>query len=113
MVNGSSSGRSPAQDWASNSRLARSRWRMWLHRKLRTNVVRVGTTWRISQVNVAVHQLSQSQMVGQGNGQKQPRVGHQAVIVEGHMDAVEALRGYHPLGALSFRAVFFVKNHYP
>ena len=55
-------------------------------------VSRVGTTWRISQVNVAVHQLSQPQMMGQGDGQKQPSIGHQSVIVEGNVDAVGALR---------------------
>ena len=41
-------------------------------------------TRRISQVNMAIHQLARSQVVGQGDAQKQPRIGHQPVIVEGN-----------------------------
>ena len=54
-------------------------------------VSRIRPTRRISQVNVAIHQFSQSQAMGQGDGQKQPSIGHQAVIVEGAMDAVNLL----------------------
>ena len=104
-----------AQARASNSRLTRSSWRTWPHRKLRRKVPRVdgaltvppqgaggpagaqhvgvvdavaagqrrrhqrqqlvprvGSTRRISQVNVAVHQLTQTQMVGQGDRQSSP-----------------------------------------
>ena len=53
-------------------------------------VPRVGSTRRISQVNVAVHQLTQTQMVGQGDRQEQSGIGHQTVIIEGDVDAVGA-----------------------
>ena len=42
MVNGSSPGPAPAaQAWASTSRLTRSNWRTWPHRKLRRKVPKV------------------------------------------------------------------------
>jgi len=50
---------------------------------------RTRPTWRVSQVNMAVHQFTQTQMVGEGNGQDQPGIGHQAVFVQGDLDAVE------------------------
>ena len=40
---------------------------------------------------MAVHQLAQSQMAGQSNRQEQPSIGHQAMIVEGDVDAVGVL----------------------
>ena len=40
---------------------------------------------------MVVHQLAQSQVLGQGNGKNQPSIGHQAVIVEGDLDAVEVI----------------------
>ena len=39
-----------------------------------------------------VHQLAQSQVVDQGYQQDQSGIGHQAVIVEGNLDAVGALQ---------------------
>ena len=47
---------------------------------------------RIPQVNVAVHQSTQAQVVGQGDRQQQPRIGHQAVIIKGNVDAVGVLK---------------------
>ena len=41
---------------------------------------------------MAVHQLAQSQMMGQRDRQDQPCIGHQAVIVEGDVNAIGALR---------------------
>ena len=38
-----------------------------------------------------VHQLAQSQMMGQRDRKNQPVIGHQAVIVEGDVDAVGLL----------------------
>ena len=48
----------------------------------------IGPTGRISQVNVAVHQLAQSQTMGQSDRQDQPGIGYQAVIVESDLDAI-------------------------
>ena len=51
-------------------------------------VARVGPARGISQVNVLVRQIPKTQAQGQGRGQHQPRVGHQAVMVDGDVDAV-------------------------
>ena len=51
----------------------------------------IGPTRSISQIDMAVHRLALPQVVGQGDRQKQPRIGHQAVIVKGDMDAVGLL----------------------
>ena len=45
-------------------------------------------TRRIPQVNVVVHQFSQSQMMGQSDRKDQPGIGHQAVVVEDDLDAI-------------------------
>ena len=50
----------------------------------------IRTTRCISQVNVAVHQFAQTQVMGQRDRQDQSGVGHQAVIVEGDLDALKA-----------------------
>ena len=42
----------------------------------------------VAQVQTPVSQLGQTQAPGQGGGKHQPGVGHQAVIVEGDLDAV-------------------------
>ena len=55
-------------------------------------VSRIRPTWRISQVNMVVHQLAQSQMMGQSDRKDQPSIGHQAMIVEGDVDAVGVLK---------------------
>ena len=47
---------------------------------------------RPPEVEVFVHQLPEIEVVGQGGRQEEPRVGHQAIIVEGHIEAVEAVR---------------------
>ena len=41
---------------------------------------------------MAVHQFTQTQAQGQGGRQQQPGIGHQAVVVEGDVDAVGGLR---------------------
>ena len=40
---------------------------------------------------MAVHQFTQTQMVGQGNRQEQSGNGHQTVVVEGDVDAVRVV----------------------
>ena len=60
--------------------------------KVRKLVSRIRPTWRISQVNIVVHQLAQSQMMGQSDRKDQPSIGHQAMIVEGNVDAVGVLK---------------------
>ena len=50
----------------------------------------VGPARRISQVNVAVRQFTQTQVLGQGGWQQQAGIGHQAVVVEGDADAVRS-----------------------
>ena len=50
-------------------------------------VARVGPARRISQVNVVVHEFTQTQVLGEGGRKEQPSIGHQAVIVEGRANA--------------------------
>ena len=37
---------------------------------------------------MVVHQLAQFQMMGQSDRKDQPGIGHQAVVIEGDLDAV-------------------------
>ncbi len=48
-----------------------------------------------TQIEVALDQLTQAEVLGQGGRQEEPRVGHQALVVEGHIEAVEAVRRSH------------------
>ena len=48
----------------------------------------ISATRRVSRVNVAIRQLAQSQVMGQGGGQEQPRISHQSLIIKGNVDAV-------------------------
>ena len=51
-------------------------------------------------------------MMGQRGRKKQSGIGHQAVIVEGDMDAVGRLKWQYPLGAPRFKADLVVNNRY-
>ena len=44
------------------------------------------------EVEVGVDELLQTEMLGERGRQQQPRVGHQAVVVEGRFNPVEAMR---------------------
>ena len=44
------------------------------------------------EVEVGVDELLQTEMLGERGRQQQPRVGHQAVVVEGRFKPVEAMR---------------------
>ena len=48
----------------------------------------VGSAWGPAQVQVPVNQLGQPQVQGQRGWKDQPGIGHQAVVVEGDVDAV-------------------------
>ena len=41
---------------------------------------------------MVIHQFPQSQMMGQGDRKDQPSIGHQAVVIEGDVDAVGMLQ---------------------
>jgi hypothetical protein len=41
---------------------------------------------------VRVHELAQAEMVGEGGRQEEPRISDQAIVVEGCIEAVEAVR---------------------
>ena len=115
MVRGPSPGPAPAcQARASNSRLTRSSWRTWPHLKLRRKVPRVEgglavkpstravpparstsassmqspPARRAAEVEVLPEELGQAKAQGEGGGKDQPGIGHQAVVVEGDLDAV-------------------------
>ncbi len=51
----------------------------------------VGPPRCAAQVEMAVDQLAEPEVVGQGGRQEEPRVGHQAVVVEGRREPVEAV----------------------
>ena len=51
-------------------------------------VSRVRPARRISEVNVTVDEFTQTQVLGEGDRKEQPRIGHQAVVVERDLDAV-------------------------
>ena len=52
----------------------------------------MGLTLRIFRIGMAVHQSTQSRMMGQGHRQDQPRIGRQVVPVKGNVDAGELIR---------------------
>ena len=55
-------------------------------------VARVRPPRRSSEVNVVVDEFTQSQVLGEGDRKEQPSIDHQAVVVEGDVDAVGLLR---------------------
>ena len=111
-MNGASPGPAPAaQARASSSRLTRSSWRTWPHRKLRRKVPRVDGALtvppRVQAVPpvrntsassmqsppamaeaTRVNEFPQAQMPGEGGRQEQTGIGHQAVIVKDDTDTV-------------------------
>jgi hypothetical protein len=52
----------------------------------------VGTAGLRSQVQALVDQPLETEVMSQRSGQDQPGIGHQAVIVEGRVESVEAVR---------------------
>ena len=62
-------------------------------------VAGVGPARRITQVQVMVYQLGKTEVQGQGGWEEQAGIVHQAVIVEGDLDAVEVVAWQHQLGA--------------
>ncbi len=55
-------------------------------------VADVRPAMRPPELKVLVDQLAQAQVVSEGGRQEEPRVGHQTVVVEGHIEPVEAVR---------------------
>ena len=51
-------------------------------------VSRIRPPRRISKVNVVVDEFTQTQVLGEGDREEQPGIGHQAVVVEGDLNAV-------------------------
>ena len=56
----------------------------WLVGQWRTGSVRLGVEW----LAVLPEELGQAKAQGEGGGKDQPGIGHQAVVVEGDLDAV-------------------------
>ena len=55
-------------------------------------VSRIRPPRRICEVNMVVDEFTQIQVLGQGDRQQQPRIGHQATVVEGDLDPVGVLK---------------------
>ena len=51
-------------------------------------VSRIRPPQRSSEVNVVVDEFTQTQVLGEGDRKEQPSIGHQAVVVEGDLNAV-------------------------
>ena len=51
----------------------------------------VRQAWRITQVQALLYQLGKTEVQGQGGWEEQAGIVHQAVIVEGDLDAVEVV----------------------
>ena len=74
----------------------------------------VGPTRRISQVNVAVHQPTQSQVVRQCDRKQQSSISHQTVVVERRFGCGQDRCVVASVGCSSFQGWFScLKNHYP
>ena len=67
----------------------------------------------ISEVNVAVDEFPQAQVLGEGHRKEQPSIGHQAVVVEGDLNAVGVLMWQHLSGAPCFWLVSCSKTIIP
>jgi hypothetical protein len=55
----------------------------------------MGPPRSIAEVDVLVEQLQQTQVLGQRGRQHEPGVGHQMIVVEGHLTAVQAVAKSH------------------
>ena len=62
-------------------------------------VARVRPARPVTEVEVLIDELAEAEAVGQGGRQEEPRVGHQAVVVEGRTEPVQAVRRSHQSGA--------------
>ena len=51
-------------------------------------VSRIRPPRRICEVNMVVDEFTQTQVLGEGDREEQPGIGHQAVVVEGDLNAV-------------------------
>ena len=58
-------------------------------------------------------ELGQAKAQGEGGGKDQPGIGHQAVVVEGDLDAVGVVTWYHLSGAPFLGPVFCSKTIIP
>ena len=54
----------------------------------------VGASGRIAEVDVFVEELSQSEVLGQCRWQHQAGVGHETLVIEGHVEPVETVAKY-------------------
>ena len=79
----------------------------------RNLIARIGSAWRIAEVEVPVNQLGQTQVQGQGGRKDQAGIGHQAAVVEGDLDPVGVVAWQHLLGAPCSGVGLLLQNHYP
>jgi hypothetical protein len=68
---------------------------------------------RLPEVEVRLDQLAQAEMRGERGRQEEPGVGHQAIVVEGRIEPVEAVRRSHLSGVLPFGSVVAQQPHRP
>src|SRR5450759_1551857 len=76
-------------------------------------VADVRPTDRLPEVPVRIDELAQAEMRAEGGRQEEPGVGHQAIVVEGCVEAVEAVRRSHLSGVLLAGSVVAQQPHRP
>jgi len=52
----------------------------------------VRPTGSVAEVEMLVDELTEAEPLGQSDRQDEPRIGHEAVVVEGDIEPVEAVR---------------------
>ena len=55
-------------------------------------VADIGPPWGVTQVQVLLHHLPQTQVLSQGGGQEEAGIGHQVRVVELHPQSVQSVR---------------------
>jgi hypothetical protein len=76
-------------------------------------VADVRPTDHLPEVQVRLDELAQAEMGGERGRQEEPGVGHQAIVVEGRIQPVEAVRRSHLSGVLLFGSVVAQQPHRP
>jgi len=62
---------------------------------------------------MALDQTLQIEVVGQGSWQKKPSVGHRAIVVEGRVEPVQAVRRSHLSGAPLLGSMGYLNAIFP
>jgi hypothetical protein len=73
----------------------------------------VRPTGRSAEIDGALDEVPKAELRSQGGRQGEPRVRDQAIVIEGHIESVEAVRRSHLSGAPLFGSMGCSKRHRP